>query len=337
MKILFFTDIHIGKKHANSYYLDLDYKVLDEILKTVKDEKIDKVIFGGDMMHNRGESSQKSLNVARIHLDKLNNLNIPIIMILGNHDIYYNSSKEYNYFKNWDGLYDNIKFVYDIEEDGEMLYVGWLQTKEEIKKYNELSNNFKYIFGHFEFKNVRITDNYISKIGYENDNLTSFIFSGHYHQRYIDRKLHYVGSPYPHDWHGKNNTQYGFCVLNTDNDSIEYKDLNIMAYFEFSLSEYLSFNEDDLKIKIPGNEIRLIIDEDMSELKLNEVKSQIYSYKPKNLLIESNLTFETITDVDNSKILINSPGEFIEEYINNMDMDNHRKKRILEKINGILK
>lgn len=336
MKILFFTDVHIGKNHSNQFYLDLDLKVLDKLKETVNDKNIDMVVFGGDLFHQRQDLNNKALTVGRIYLDVLNSFNIPVKMILGNHSIYYNSSKEYNYFNAWNGLYNNIDFITEIKEDGDFLYVPWLLNDIEIKAYNNISNKFKYIFGHFEFNNIVLSDGYTSKHGYDNQNRESMIFSGHYHGRYVNKNLVYVGSPYPHTWGEKNSTKFGFCLIDTEKDNFEFIDLNIISYFEFKYSELQKLPDEKLKKLIPNNEIRILVDVQVIDSVLNLLKSKIMSFSPRNLIIESDYEILSNVSDDDTKILISSPEEFIHEYVKKMEIPEKQKERISRHINDLL-
>ncbi len=51
MKLLLFSDLHLGKKGGNSFFLDLDKKAINEIVKETKKEKVNKIIFLGDLFH----------------------------------------------------------------------------------------------------------------------------------------------------------------------------------------------------------------------------------------------------------------------------------------------
>ena len=281
MKILFFTDLHVGKKQSNSYYLDLDSKVIDSVVSESKKYGVDKIVFGGDFFHDRGDLNQKALTYARRFLDKLDSIGIEVNFILGNHDIYYNSSKEYNYFNIWDGLFKNINFITNMKSDGDILYVAWLQNKKEIKAYDEISNDYKFIFGHFEFTNIKLNENYTTNFGHENKNRKSYIFSGHFHKR----MKWYPGIPYPHDWNAKNDEDYGLCLIDTEKETYEFINLNLITYREFSLKEYNKLSDDDIK-KFEGDEIRLILDEKISDKELDKIKSDILSKSPKNFIIE---------------------------------------------------
>lgn len=339
MQILTFGDLHIGKKASNSFFLDLDKKVVEMICNKVRQSKIDKVIFLGDLFHSRSETSPKAMGVARDILDQLESLNLPVIMILGNHDTHYNNKKEANYYRIFDGLYKNITFVEDFLEDRDFLYVGWLQTDEEEERYKQLSKKYRWVFGHLEFKGVAMSEYYQSTSGLENDNPDSFIISGHIHQRTQMSKLHYVGSPYPQTWHGKNRHDYGYAVIDTSADTVDYTDLNLYYFNEYRLQKLLMIilmDKNRIKKEMLNSETRVKVDVPLDERQLADIKIFLNTFKPRNLLVERDMPSERVDSVDYDKLILASPIEFITNYIQSMTVDPQQKNRILEKVRNIL-
>jgi DNA repair exonuclease SbcCD nuclease subunit len=339
MRILSFADLHIGKKSSNSYFLDIDKKVIDIVCQAVIEKGIDEVVFLGDLIHNRSESTPKTLGTARYCLDKLNALQVPVIMILGNHDTYYNNMKDANYYRIFNGLFRNITFVEGIAQNGTRLYVGWMQTPEEEQKYKEMSKDCQWIFGHFEFKGAELTDYYKKTDGMENDNMNSYIFSGHIHQRSKQNKLHYIGAPYPQTWNGKNRHDYGYVIVDTNKEEIEYVDLGLYYYNEYKLQNLLmqmALDKNAIKKEMLNSDTKVIIDLPLNEKQLADMKIYLNTFQTRNLLVEKQEEFPIIENISYDKLALSSPIDFIHEYISGMKMDEGQKGRILEKVRTIL-
>jgi DNA repair exonuclease SbcCD nuclease subunit len=340
MKLLLFADLHIGKNHSNTYFLDLDRKVIENICNEVRRSTVDKIIFLGDFFHNRNESTPKALGVAREILDQLDTLNIPIIMILGNHCTFYNNKKDYNYYRIFDGLFKNITFVESFLEDGEFLYVGWMQTPEEEKQYEELSKNYKWIFGHFEFRGAEMSEYYKTTSGLENNNTTSYIFSGHIHQRSRQGRLHYIGSPYPQTWSGRNRKDYGFVIVDTETEVIKFTDLKLYHFNEYKLQKLLmriKMDKEAVKKEMMHSETKVIVDIPLDEKDLADIKILLNTFQPKNLLVEKEDLAIVSETISYDKLQLSDPTSFITDYIAGMKIDSIQKTRVLEKVNKILK
>lgn len=339
MRILSFADLHIGKKLSNAYFLDLDLQVIDRICEEVQRKAIDKLIFLGDFFHNRSESTPRAMGVARSILDKLDCLGIPVIMIIGNHDHYYNNKKDGNYYRIFNGLFRNITFLESMGRDDDFLYVGWMQTPEEEEEYKRLSKKCKWIFGHFEFKGAEMSEYYKTTAGLENDNPDSYIFSGHIHQRSQQGRLHYIGSPYPQTWHGKNRKDYGYVLVDTDTEEINYVDLELYHFNEYKLQRLLmriAMDKESVKKEMLHSETKIKVDVPLNEKQLADVKIFLNTFKPKNLLVEREELGWTAENVSYDKLQLSDPTSFITDYVTGMKMEERQKGRILEKIRKIL-
>jgi DNA repair exonuclease SbcCD nuclease subunit len=340
MKLLVFGDLHVGKRYSNTYFLDLDMKAVDLVCEEAKRSKADKIIFLGDFFHDRSDSTPKAMVYAREILDKLNALGIPVIMIIGNHDLYYNNKRDYNYYRIFEGLFNNILFIETIQEDGELLYVGWMQTPEEQAQYNKLAKNHKWIFGHFEFKGAEMSEFYKTKEGLENTNENSYIFSGHIHQRSRQGRLHYIGSPYPYTWNGKNRKDYGYVLIDTDTEEIKFTDLRLYHFNDYKLQKLLMMihmDNEAVKKEMLNSETNIKVDVPLDERQLVDLKIYLNNtFKPKDLIVEKEDFSTSSENVSYDKLQLNSPTEFITDYILGMKIEEIQKNRILEKVKKIL-
>lgn len=85
MKILHLSDLHIGKILHKYSMLDDQKYILDEILKIIDFERPDSIIIAGDI-YDKGTPSTDAVMLLDDFITKLSQLNIPIIIISGNHD-----------------------------------------------------------------------------------------------------------------------------------------------------------------------------------------------------------------------------------------------------------
>lgn len=333
MKILTFTDLHIGKKNSNDFYYDLDKKVIDVIYE--KSKEVDMVVFCGDMFHNRSSVNSKNLLLFRYFLDKFDSLKIPIKLILGNHDIFYNNRKDINYYDVFSGLYKNIEFITNMKNEKDILFVGWLHD-EQIDEYNKISENYKWIFGHFEFSDIKINDVFIST-GIENKNKKSFILSGHYHKRIVKDKIIYIGTPYSYDWNGKNSKDFGYCIIDTNFEKIEFFNLDLYHFIEYNLSDIVD-KLDKYRNEFKNNEIRIIVDKEMKVKELSDIKLQLNTFGATNLILENGIEnkIEDKEIIKYNNLLMKTPIEFIDNYFKELNIEEDKKKRIEAKIKNIL-
>ena len=85
MKFLHLGDLHIGKK-VNDFSMLEDQKfVLNQALEVVKENNIEAVLISGDVF-DRSVPSVYGLELFDNFLNMLNNLNVSVFIISGNHD-----------------------------------------------------------------------------------------------------------------------------------------------------------------------------------------------------------------------------------------------------------
>ena len=93
-KAILFTDIHFGMKnnsrHHNQDCEDFIIWMIDEAHK----RGIKKCFFLGDWHHNRASINVSTLNYTTSNLRRLNDNFEQVIMITGNHDLYYREKRE---------------------------------------------------------------------------------------------------------------------------------------------------------------------------------------------------------------------------------------------------
>lgn len=85
MRLMHLADLHIGKK-VNGYSMieDQEY-VLQQVLDVVKEEQVDGVIIAGDV-YDKSVPAGEAVQLFDWFLTSLNDLQIPVYIVSGNHD-----------------------------------------------------------------------------------------------------------------------------------------------------------------------------------------------------------------------------------------------------------
>ena len=226
MKNVIIGDIHLDTRSGDRNFLKYQetfFEILYEYLE--KNDDVERVIFLGDIFTNKDNINIKIMDTALSIMSKISSYGVEIVLIDGNHVIYYKNSYELNsvdvVFKNRSNL--NIKEFRDKLIIDNFLFVNWKNTKEE---YDELFSNIdepdeiEYVFGHFEmfgFMLTRFSENKNTKSMKSSDISKYFpnikqTISGHYHTPQEDGKVFYPGTPYQLSWNEAGLT-LGFNVL----------------------------------------------------------------------------------------------------------------------------
>ena len=152
-KSALFTDIHWGARNNSLMHNTDCMDFIDWFIEKVKEEHCTHIFFLGDWFENRNAINVQTLQMSFNGLKKLNALNIPIFLMIGNHDLYSRHNRDVHSIYQF-GELSNVVVV-DAEPivlNDDFLLCPFL-FKDEYSKYGGLINNSKYVFGHFEFRN----------------------------------------------------------------------------------------------------------------------------------------------------------------------------------------
>jgi len=219
-----FTDIHFGMKNNSRQHNDDCENFITWMIEESHKRGIRKCFFLGDWHHNRASINVSTLNYTTSNLQRLNDEFDEVIMITGNHDLYYREKREIHSIPMVD-RYKNIRMINDgiYEEDG-VAFVPWL-VEDEWKRLKELKS--KFIFGHFELPNfymnamVQMPD-HGHGLKAEDMHRAEKVFSGHFHKRQERGNVIYMGNAFPHNFSDAWDDERGLVFLKWDG-TVEYK------------------------------------------------------------------------------------------------------------------
>ncbi len=266
MKFAHLTDTHLGYRQYGLIEREEDfYKVFRDIVANIISEKPDFVIHSGDLFEF-SKPSPNTLLVSQEQLLKLNEANIPVYAIAGNHDILMRKKAipPQVLFKNL-GLNlitpKNQYFTFDDVFIGGTPYHSKLQAdslKDTLNSLSEKAEEFskriliihqgidKYLPWEYELELADLPKNF------------DYYACGHVHNRIVDDfakgKLVYPGST--EIWKANELGDYlkkkkGFYLVEMNNDEIDVKaiDINLPREFISKTIQYPQLNKElyDLK------------------------------------------------------------------------------------------
>lgn len=256
-KIIIIADIHFGDKSFSKQIFEYKIKFFQEFFfPFIKQQKVKHIVFLGDLFHNRNIiDNYIKQRVQEEFIDWFKDNNINLYLICGNHDIYYKNTRKYSILKSLN-LSDNIKLYIDndyyIENIAgyKCLIIPWIIDK--FPKIDEKSKNFDFVFGHFEFSGINVSEEYKISKGLNISNLTKQVkfnkcFSGHYHNKVIKDDIIYVGSPFQMNWNDFD-IEKGFYLVN-DVDNLNFIRNDYSPKF---LKIYYNELEDDIEVNVLG-------------------------------------------------------------------------------------
>ena len=193
----------IGDPHVMISNLEDSGKLLNFIYKAAKKYDVELIEFTGDLFHNHAVLRQEIINFWRTKLDLLSGLNIPIILVAGNHDQVGDKSHEGD-FSALDTL-DNIKNIMIVnnyliyEQKGIKLgYLAYTRNHDKfIKNAQEMhERGVNRLLAHQTFTGVKYDNGFYAPDGIDPSLIRQdFLVSGHIHSHSQVGKCFYVGAP----------------------------------------------------------------------------------------------------------------------------------------------
>ena len=333
-KAAVFTDIHLGMK-GNSRVHNQDCEdFVDWYIATAQANGCETGIFCGDWHHNRNSLNLTTMDTTIRCLEKLGAAFEQFLMFAGNHDLYYKDKRDVKsteFAKHIPGItvVDEIKVVEDVA------LIPWL-VGDEWRRMEKIQA--KYLFGHFELPSfymnamVQMPDH--GELKAEHFKNQEYVFSGHFHKRQKQGKIHYIGNAFPHNYADAWDDDRGMMILDRENgkepEYINWEDCP--KYRTVRLSQLIDEQATLIKSKMY---LRVNLDIDISYEEATFVKETFMEqYSCREItLIPQKLLEEINTNLDITQF--ESVDQIVSKEIQAIDTESFDKKLLLDIYNEL--
>lgn len=280
-KIACFSDIHFGRRNSSEIHNRDCLNFIEFFCDQVKaDPDITHIAFLGDLFENRAAVNVSTLHYAHEGLRMIDDLGLPVIHLVGNHDLYHRTNRKIHSAKVFQEL-KNFQIISEPTVIDQALFCPYLFPEE----YPALME-FKDVpvwFGHFEFRNFVVTGTSV-KIDKGNDHTLfkcqDYIFSGHFHRRQFADNVVFIGNCFPMDYGDAGDAQRGMMVFDFETGQPNFIDWDkCPLYVKTTLSRVLEGNmtfRADTRVKclldvdISYSESQVLREQMMKEFSLRE-------------------------------------------------------------------
>ncbi len=323
-----FTDIHFGMKGNSKIHNQDCEDFVDWFIQTAKENNCDTGLFCGDWNHNRNSLNLTTMDSGLRALEKLGAAFENFYIFAGNHDLYYKDARDIKsteFAKHIPG----ITVINDVTVFDDVALVPWL-VNDEWQQVEKLQA--KYVFGHFELPSfymnamVQMPDH--GELKAEHFKNQEYVFSGHFHKRQIQGKIHYIGNAFPHNYADAWDDARGMMIMDRENDAepqyIDWPDCP--KYRTVKLSQLI--DEKDTLIK-PNMYLRVTLDLPISYEEASFVKETFMEqYKCREItLIPQKQLEEITTELDIAQF--ESVDQIVSNEIMSIDSENYNKNLLL--------
>ena len=333
-KAAVFTDIHFGLKGNSKVHNDDCERFIDWYIEQAQAQGCETGIFCGDWHHNRNSLNLTTMDSTIRCMEKLGQAFEQFFFFDGNHDLYYKDRRDIN--STAFGRYiPGITFVDEITTVDDVTLVPWL-IGEEWRKIEKIKS--KYMFGHFELPSfymnamVQMPDH--GELKAEHFANQDYVFSGHFHKRQKQGKVHYIGNAFPHNYADAWDDDRGMMILDRENDKepeyINWPDCP--KYRTTTLSKLLDPDNDMI---LPNMYLRVTLDLPISYEEAQFIKeTYINKHGCREItLIPQKQIEEISTELDISTF--ESVDEIVSKEITAIDSENFNKKTLLDIYNEL--
>lgn len=311
-KIICTGDWHMGRDNDSRKHNDYLMEFIDFMVDYAVKNEIEAIFQLGDYFDNRSKVSIETLNYAITGAKKIrNNFGGGFYVFTGNHDMFYKNRLDVNSTVCLESSAELVasKRIYKTSSGERILMCPWVCDGEQWDTIVNESRNCDYVFGHFEFRNFMMNENYVMEHGLSHRELKDVkrVITGHYHMRQEKDNVIYTGSPFPFDYNDANDFDRGFVVLDTKTNEIEYVNWNKVKILSVTYEEFLEYKAEGLidehcsvRVELPDDASDTMIEEataEVSSLPTNASKINYKGNKAKELM-ESDVEIKEVDNVD---------------------------------------
>ena len=303
-KVGAFGDIHFGEDGNSKEHNELCIKFIKWFIEQCRENDVDLIVFMGDWHHARSSVGSETLKYSYEGTKLLNECGIPVIFIIGNHDLFYRENRSVHSLP-WLDSMDNIVVIDDPQVIEDVLFVPWICEGDDLSKIAQMKA--KYAFGHFELPGFLMNEKYAfpDKEGIlKSEDLThlEYVFSGHFHGRQkkvmkSGTEIHYIGNPFGHNFNDVDDPNRGMLLLEHGGEPQYINWEEGPLFSKIKLSEYLE-NPDKYDERY---NLKIVQDVDLTDTERNELKETINeNYSVKKLIIEPDRTPKVDEETDDT-------------------------------------
>jgi len=332
-KVACFTDLHVGLKGNSQVHLQDCEEFVDWFILEAKSAGCETAIFMGDWHHNRNAINLITLDTSIRCLEKLGAAFDQFFWFPGNHDLFYKDKRDIHssaFGKHIPG----VTVVSGVQTIDDVTLVPWL-VGEEWKNISKTKS--KYMFGHFElplfYMNAMVQMPDHGELQASHFQNQDYVFSGHFHKRQNQGKIHYIGNAFPHNFADTWDDERGMMVMEWGSEPEFINWPECPKFRTLKLSKLIDEQDTIIKSKMY---LKVNLDIDISYEEANFLKETFMANKDirEISLIQEKISLDTTTD-DTPDASFESVDQIVLEQLVAITSDQFDQKMLLEIYNDL--
>lgn len=332
-KVACFTDLHVGLKGNSQVHLQDCEDFVDWFIAEAKTAGCETAIFLGDWHHNRNSINLITLDSSIRCLEKLGAAFEQFFWFPGNHDLFYKDKRDIH-SSSFGKHIPGVTVVDGVTTLDDVTLVPWL-VGEEWKNISKSKS--KYMFGHFElplfYMNAMVQMPDHGELQATHFQHQDYVFSGHFHKRQSQGKIHYIGNAFPHNFADTWDDDRGMMTLEWGGEPEFINWPECPKFRTLKLSRLIDEQDTIIKSKMY---LKVNLDIDISYEEANFLKETFMANK--NIreisLIQEKISLDTTTD-DTPDASFESVDQIVTEQLVSITSEQFDQKMLLEIYNNL--
>lgn len=287
-KIAILGDTHFGARNDSVDFINYFEKFYTNVFfPQIRERGIKTIIQLGDLFDRRKFINFNSLYRARDYFfDKIEEYDLELITLLGNHDISYKNTLEVNSPFLLLDSYNNIEIFKEfgrVDVNGiDIDIIPWICEENSADILTKIKQSRSQVcVGHFEINGFEMDRGNVFKGGHmDKKDLLKYdmVLSGHFHHKSDDKHIFYLGRPYEITWSDWNDPR-GFHIFDVSTRELEfienpYKMFHKIVYDDSKLDSkyWKGFDFDSMK----ETYVKIVVTEKKDLLLFDDVVDKLY-------------------------------------------------------------
>lgn len=337
MRCCILGDVHISARNDSSIFNEYFIGFFEnQLIPYLEENNITKIIQLGDIFDRRKYVNFNTLNMWKARVFKvLEDKNIQMDIIVGNHDVYFKNSNEVNSPSLLLKEFSNINVYSETEEvlidNTKVLYVPWINASNSVHTFNTVKKTKAQVaMGHFEFSGFEMHKGHIAEEGLSADKFKKFdtILSGHYHNKSDNGHVFYTGIPYEIVW-SDYGTSHGFHIWDSDTLSLQYIENNNKMFYRIEYDDTDAaedFLDKFVYDRYTGKYLKIVVTNKKNLYLYDMFLSRVYHKNPAEVKIIEDMQDYSAENVLDDEVKLEDTQTILDSYIDAIDFSHDKEK-----------
>lgn len=342
MRYAIVTDTHAGVRNDAKAFADYQDRFwINTFFPTCKKNGIKKIKHLGDFFDKRQHLTIKTMeNVKNTFCRLLDEYDMTMDLIVGNHDVLYRNTNEANSVGNFFHGYPRVNVITTPVKIGNILMVPWINRENYDDSIAAIeSTDADYCAGHFEISGFEMHRGQVATSGLDSSIFSKFklTMSGHFHTRSRVGDITYLGNNCEFTWADVNDPR-GFHIFDDETGELEHfvnpESMFFRVEYDKCTSETMWIPYDPVEYK--DTFIKVIATGEGSSYDLEQWRKDVVEHGPSELqIIESSVMTEGINIAEYEDHAAKSNIELIYEYVNGLTAADYVKESVMKYMNSL--